>query len=54
MEYINGQPVSSMIDPDIYLEPMAEVLKLFEQVQRDKPGPFHDSLALASFGWTMI
>jgi hypothetical protein len=35
MEYINGQPISSMPDPDIYLEPMAKVLNLFEQVQRD-------------------
>jgi serine/threonine protein kinase len=45
MEYINGQPVSSMTDPDAYLEPMAKVLKHFEQVQRAKPGPLHESVA---------
>jgi serine/threonine protein kinase len=45
MEYINGQPVSSIMDPDAYLEPMAKVLKLFEQVQRARPGPFHESVA---------
>lgn len=45
MEYINGQPVSSMMDPDAYLEPMAKVLKLFEQMQRVKPGALHEGLA---------
>ncbi|KAF2804487.1 uncharacterized protein BDZ99DRAFT_525693 [Mytilinidion resinicola] len=45
MEYINCQPVSSVTDPDIYLEPMAKVLKHFEQVQQDKPGLFHEGLA---------
>ncbi|KAF2453024.1 hypothetical protein BDY21DRAFT_145168 [Lineolata rhizophorae] len=45
MEYINGQPVSSMTDPDAYLEPMAKALKLFECVQRARPGPFHESVA---------
>ena len=33
MEYINGQPLSSIMNPDAYLEPMAKVLKLFEQVR---------------------
>jgi len=45
MEHINGQPLSSIINPDAYLEPMAKVLKLFEQVQRARPGPFHESVA---------
>lgn len=45
MEYINGQPLSSIMNPDAYLEPMAKVLKLFEQVRRDRPGPFHESFA---------
>ncbi|KAF2248726.1 hypothetical protein BU26DRAFT_564427 [Trematosphaeria pertusa] len=45
MEYIDGQPVSSTMDPDAYLQPMAKVLKIFEQVQRAKPGPFHKSVA---------
>jgi aminoglycoside phosphotransferase len=40
MEYINGQPVSSTIDPDAYLEPMAKALKLFEQVKRARPRTF--------------
>lgn len=46
MEYINGQPVSSMPDPDIHLEAIAKVLKLFEHVQREKPGPFYQGFAL--------
>jgi serine/threonine protein kinase len=45
MEYIDGQPLSSIINPDAYLEPMAKVLKLFEQVRRARPGPFHESTA---------
>ena len=44
MEYVNGQPVSSMMDPDAYLEPTARVLKLFEQTQRIKPGALHEGL----------
>lgn len=45
MEYIDGQPLSTIENPDMYLEPMAKILKVFEGVQRDKPGPFHDGLA---------
>jgi hypothetical protein len=45
IEHINGQPLSSIINPDAYLELMAKVLKLFEQVQRARPGPFHKSVA---------
>lgn len=45
MEYINGQPISFMMEPDAFLKPMAHVLKLFEQVQRAKPGPLHESIA---------
>ncbi len=45
MEYINGQPLLSIMNPNAYLEPMAKVLKLFEKLQRARPGPFHESLA---------
>jgi thiamine kinase-like enzyme len=45
MEYMNGQPISSVADPDTYLKPMAEVLKYFEKLQRARPGPFHESIA---------
>jgi serine/threonine protein kinase len=45
MEYMSGQPVSSVKDPDLYLEPMAKVLKRFEQVRQKKPGPFHGGTA---------
>lgn len=45
MEYINGQPLSSVKDPNIFLEAVAKVLKHFEQVRSDKPGPFHGGLA---------
>lgn len=45
MEYIDGQPVSSVEDPDRYLEPMANVLRYFETLQRGQPGPFHKGLA---------
>ncbi|KAF2245163.1 kinase-like protein, partial [Trematosphaeria pertusa] len=45
MEYINGRPMSSFKDPDIYLEPMVKVLKHFEQVRQNKPGPFHGGVA---------
>ena len=45
MEYINGQPLSSVEDPTIFLEAAAKMLKHFEQVRREKPGPFHGGLA---------
>jgi len=44
MEYIKSRPLSS-VDSNAYLEPMAEVLKLFEDVQRVTPGPLHNSFA---------
>ncbi|KAH8727388.1 kinase-like domain-containing protein [Phaeosphaeriaceae sp. PMI808] len=45
MEYIKGQPLSSVGDPASYLQAVAHVLKHFEQVLGDKPGPFHGGLA---------
>lgn len=45
MEYVNGQALSLAEDPSIYLEVVAKVLKQFEQVRHDKPGPFHEGLA---------
>jgi serine/threonine protein kinase len=40
MEYIDGKELSIVEDPDIFLKPMAEVLKSFEQIRYHKPGPF--------------
>ncbi|OCL07946.1 kinase-like protein [Glonium stellatum] len=45
MEYVNGQSLSTVEDPNIYLEAMVKVLKHFEKMQHDKPGPFHGGLA---------
>lgn len=45
MEYVKGQALSLIKDPNFYLEVMVKVLKHFEQVQHDKPGPFHGGLA---------
>lgn len=45
MEYIKGQPLSSVSDPTSYLQAVAQVLKHFEQVRAGKPGPFHGGLA---------
>jgi serine/threonine protein kinase len=45
MEYIEGQPLSSVSNPGFYLQAVACVLKHFEQVRGGKPGPFHGGLA---------
>lgn len=41
MEYVSGRALSLVEDPNVYLKAMVKVLKHFEQVQQDKPGPFH-------------
>ncbi|KAF2809921.1 uncharacterized protein BDZ99DRAFT_299846 [Mytilinidion resinicola] len=46
MEYINGQELFSVEDPNVYLKAMVNVLRHFEQVQHDKPGPFHGGLVV--------
>lgn len=45
MEYCHGEALSSIQDPNVFLEGMVEVLKHFEQIRCDKPGPFHGGLA---------
>lgn len=45
MEYIDGQTMTSVKDPDLYLERMAEVLRCFEQIRQETPGPFHGGVA---------
>jgi serine/threonine protein kinase len=45
MEYINGKELSTIEDPDIFLRPMAEVLRSFEQIRYHKPGSFHEGPA---------
>jgi thiamine kinase-like enzyme len=44
MEYMNGKELSTVEDPDIFLKPMVEVLKYFEQIRCDTPGAFHGGL----------
>lgn len=51
MEYINNQALSSVEDPNIFLETVVEVVRRFEQVRCDKSGPFHGGLPMDSSGW---
>lgn len=43
--------MSSVRNPDIYLEPMAKVLKFFEQIRQNKSGLFHGGV---SFGQLLL
>jgi aminoglycoside phosphotransferase len=45
MEYIEGQPLSSIADPASYLQAVVRVLKSFETVRSEKPGPLHGGVA---------
>lgn len=46
MEYIHGKELLTIENPDIFLRPMVEVLKIFEQIRDTKPGPFHGGPAI--------
>ena len=45
MEYINGRLLSSVEDPNNYLDAVVKILEHFEQVRHVKPGPFHGGIA---------
>lgn len=45
MEYIPGQPMSSLTDHTLYLEQMKMVLHFLQQVKSNTPGPLQDGPA---------